>query len=784
MLKDILKSEKRQFLLVFFIIIILRFFPFWFLNKTLVFGDNYSLLMPGKIFTANWLKQGILPLWNPEVFSGMPWIADISQSVIYPSTLFFIIFKPALALNLTIAAHLFIAYLGMYLLAKKWQLKHPYTLIAAVLWMLSTQVTGSINNLSTLQSIVWLPLLGYWGLNLVKKRQARWWFATIVLCQFLGGYPQHVLYGIGLGVLLSIWRDLVEKKISLAKWLLAWLETAGWTIGLAAIAWLPFLDMLNQSTRLQQSAEQALVGSLNPVMLIKLAIPYFWDNPSAGMKWGPAWNGQPNVAFYLTWLGLLALVGRLIPVVRQILRRNRKKANFKQDAFFLIVIIATLTFSLGEYLPGFALIQKVVPLFRIARYPSMMMIVTNVILILWVGKALEQWLLTTKQFKKISMVLVSVIFFSLGWLLIHTFWFDKLWSIFDSFANYSLTNSPFHTLARDKIILFEILKSTLSIASISLGILLVFYQFKTQKNSEYKKGKLALLLILGIALETGFATHGQFFFAPQNIYQNGDQSQLKMIEDLKTNNEFEQYRLLTRNSNKPYTDYGSYWEALVVRSPFSDSFVDEQDLKTYDHVQALRNGLTPNWNMAYGIPVVNGYTTLLPRDYAEIWHTGQTTRINFVDYIDLLSEKLGLWSVKYYLVDNWFEVAEDLDQFRLLATEGRWQLYERNSVARFHTEKLNEGFKLISQTPNRLVLEFNNGDNDQELIISDRWDKDWQVSVNSQKRTIKNWNGMRSISLDEGFNEIELVYVPKWFYIGLAVTLFVCLTILLIAVRI
>ena len=86
-LKKLLKTKQFQFWIFFLFFIIIRFYPFLF-GKTLVFGDNYSLMVPGKIFTAQWLKQGVLPLWNPHIFSGLPWIADINQSVLYPSTLF------------------------------------------------------------------------------------------------------------------------------------------------------------------------------------------------------------------------------------------------------------------------------------------------------------------------------------------------------------------------------------------------------------------------------------------------------------------------------------------------------------------------------------------------------------------------------------------------------------------------------------------------------------------------------------------------------------------------
>jgi len=145
-------------------IIAVRFLPF-FLGKTLFFGDNYSLLVPGRIFTASWLREGILPLWNPYLFAGISWVGDINQSIIYPTTLIFLIFKAAGALNLTILIHIFITFLGMFCLTKVWTKNTWTAIIAGVMWMFSTQVTGSINNLATLHSfkrpVNWYVNQGY-----------------------------------------------------------------------------------------------------------------------------------------------------------------------------------------------------------------------------------------------------------------------------------------------------------------------------------------------------------------------------------------------------------------------------------------------------------------------------------------------------------------------------------------------------------------------------------------------------------------------------------------------
>jgi hypothetical protein len=286
-------------------LIVLRFYPAVLEGKVMVFGDNYSLLVPGKIFTSYWLKQGIIPWWNPTIFAGIPWTQELSQSVFYPTTLLFMFLDPGYALNLSIAAHLLFTFFGMYLLVRFW-IKHDYAaLIGAILWTFSTQATGSSNNLVTIQAIAWFPWIAYCGLKLFESSKMILIFSLFALGQFLAGYPQHVVYAIFLAVILSIIRNW--RNVALWTWLYRWLITAVVTIGVSTIAWLPFLEVFLQSTRMIQTTQQAGTGSLNPLMLIKMVLPYFFDNPAAGIKWGPAWSGFPNSLFYVTWVGLIGL---------------------------------------------------------------------------------------------------------------------------------------------------------------------------------------------------------------------------------------------------------------------------------------------------------------------------------------------------------------------------------------------------------------------------------------------------------------------------------------------
>lgn len=739
---DNFKNKNLKLILIIALLFLIRFLPFL-LGKTLVFGDNYSLMVPGKIFTANWLRQGILPLWNNLIFSGINLVGDVNQSILYPSTLIFLIFPTNLALNITIVLHNLLTFGAMYFLTKVLIKRKYFALITAFLWTFSTHTTGSINNLSTIQSLSYLPWVLYFGLNILKGFKYQFLYSLIILLQFAGGYPQHVIYSILASVLLSNVLNLEKEKWK--NWLINWIKTGILTILISSVIWMPFIESFLESTRMEQTTTQAQVGSLNPLMMTKIFLSYFWDKPSAGMKWGPAWSGQPNAVFYVTLFGLL--------IIGQSLWRKRKS---KLEKFFIYFTAGSLILSLGSYLPGYELVQKLIPFFRVGRYPSMILMITNIFICLWVGIALEKIKkpINNKWLKILGLVLfLSLIIF----ILINTN-FEMIWNSVDQLIQGKLTNSIFHTLERDRIIT-QVISQNLVINL--LGLILAIWFFNKKKY---------FFLTLVIALDMLYATQALFFWAPNSIYptQNKIKKTSGKILDKQIENN---YRIITRNENEPYTYYGAYWEAMVVRSPFSDSFVDSQELSEFNHVKRLGNGLTPNANMIYDVPIINGYTALLPSDYAKIWENKPDPGINFVDKIDINNSKLQDWSVKYYLVDNWFPIKEDLSNLKVIAEKDNWTLYELpDTKARFRYEN-GTGIEMInfSENPNRISFSFSNLEN-QNIIIADRYDQNWQAKINGEKVIIKNYNGMREIPIQMGENNLIMQYVPREFYLGLIIS--------------
>ncbi len=724
----------------------LRYFPFW-LGQTLFFGDNYSLLMPGKIWTAYWLRRGVWPLWNPLLFSGLNWVGDISQTPFSPTVLPFVILPPALALNFIVLVYFVFTGVGMYLLTKSITKHHWWSLVAAGLWACSSLWVGSANNLATLQSLSWFPWIIWGGLNLEWRLWPILRFTLLIAGQVGAGYPQHLLISLP----AAAWLSLAKVDRHWRRWFSAWTAAVGLALGLTAAITLPFITTLLTSTRQLQSAAQAVRGSLHPAELIKIVLPYFFDAPLFGIRWGPNWNFYPTAMPFFSWLGLAALI---TTNWRQ-LWRNRL------NRLIIWGTLASLGLSFGSRLPGYLWLLTNIPGLSMVRYPSSWLIITEIFGLVLVAAAAAHWQPPRWLYRWANPGLVIVLLTGLVTLLFWRLYPDQSWQWVDWLVQHKLSLSPFHTLARDRLII--------SLIAVNLTINAGFGWLTWQ----LWRHKVFPLLTAVLILEGVINSQALLLFAQNEVYATPTHfNQLTQIKPLHDH----QYRTLTRNLNQPYTDYGSYWEAVAVRAPFSDSFVDSAEQRSSQHLRRLRDGLTPDWNLVAGVPVVNGYTTLLPTDYQRIWEPLEIeSRINLLSPIALNNSLLANWSVKYYVVDKWFSPKEPIN-YPVVYENQNWTIYELPAATRFRFED-NTAVELgdFTQTPNSLSFTLQNQNNHSRLIIADRYETGWQATVNGQPIEVQNWQGMRRITIVNGENQIKLKYWPQEISWGITISILTAL---------
>ena len=65
------------------------------------YNDQYSSGYAYRAWAAEWWKKlGHVPLWNPEIFGGMPFVAGMSGDLLYPTAWLRLVLPTHVAMNL------------------------------------------------------------------------------------------------------------------------------------------------------------------------------------------------------------------------------------------------------------------------------------------------------------------------------------------------------------------------------------------------------------------------------------------------------------------------------------------------------------------------------------------------------------------------------------------------------------------------------------------------------------------------------------------------------------
>lgn len=714
---------------------LVRYFPF-FVGKTLFFGDNYTLLAVGKIWSAEWLKQGVYALWNPFLFSGLSWVGDISQSLLSFAAVPFLVLPPTAALNAAILMHFVFTFIGMYLLTRSMTRHHWWSLTAAGLWSVSSLWTGAANNLATLQSLSWFPWVLWAGFELHWQTGAVVRLTAVIAGMVTAGYPQHLLVVLPVSFLIS-WAKSSAKWWELIK---AWFVSVLAAFGLTAPLSLPFLAALSDSTRQIMSAEQAARGSFHPAELIKIFLPNFFDAPRFGIRWGPNWNFFPTNMPYFSSLGLIIL---LTTSWKKLLRDRLVRVLFLACAGGFLL-------SLGSHIPGYLELLRAVPVLAMVRYPSTWLFVPELFGLVLMAYAAKTW--RPPEWLKLWLPKIRIVVLAASGIAAAALFFhpEAVWRAANTLTMGVLAKSAFHTWQRDQYI------GLMIVTNIAVSALFLGFAWRSILRKNWPLAAACMVM------EGLIASQAMLLFAPASIYVNEkhfeNMPQVTMLQD-------PQYRVITRNGNHPYTDFGSYWEAVAVRPPFSDSFVDKTELASASHLARLRDGFVFDWNIVAGVPLVNGYTTLLPIDYQNIWQTSEETRVNLLDQIAIDNPLLAQWAVKYYVVDTWFTISEEeqayLATLPLAAEHGSLRIYELPALSRFRFENdMPVSLLSLTEDPNGFSLVFENTYDNEKLVVADRFEAGWKAFINSREVLVENKNGMRSIPIERGHNMVEMRYAP------------------------
>ena len=156
--------------------------------------DTMAYMYPYRAFAAEALRDGRIPLWNPWIYFGVPFLSNLQSAVFYPLHVLFLVLPAPFAMNASVAVHFFLAAWFAALAARGMaDLDWWSAGIAGCLYGFSGFIGAQVGHLNQLNAAAWLPLACLTLHYALASHSLRWAVATglVLAIQLLAGHAQE-----------------------------------------------------------------------------------------------------------------------------------------------------------------------------------------------------------------------------------------------------------------------------------------------------------------------------------------------------------------------------------------------------------------------------------------------------------------------------------------------------------------------------------------------------------------------------------------------------------------
>ncbi|MFQ5671513.1 MAG: YfhO family protein [Nitrospinales bacterium] len=320
--------------------------------------DFFMQNFPSRHFAAVEISRGSVPLWNPYVFSGMPFFADIQTAVLYPFNLLMSLGVGEGGLSYALFEYQVIFHFSlcgyfMYLFLRSLDLDACSALLGGMAFAFSGFFINHAHHSNLIHSAVWLPAVFYCCRRTFTGAPGWIWGCPVLwTVSFFGGHPQMTLFIIYASsayyfYLAACRREQRELKLSLCRFALV----AGLFVLLSLVQTLPTMEFLQQTGRKTLDFAGATKDSLPLKALWTLFMPDLF---------------LPSYQSWQYWeFRCYAGVGVLMAAALGVSVRPLKKTVFFQGLAALALVLA-----LGENTAAYKAFFTLVPGFEFFRVPA------------------------------------------------------------------------------------------------------------------------------------------------------------------------------------------------------------------------------------------------------------------------------------------------------------------------------------------------------------------------------------------------------------------------------
>ena len=368
-------EPRRPALIATLVFVVAGLTLFWpILTGQFLPGDDQILAGYGfRLFGAEYFREfGKIPLWNPYLFGGMPFVAAMHGDIFYPTAWLRWLLPTDVAMNLAFAGHIVIAGCTMYALLRALGTGWGGAVTAGIAYELSGLVAGMVSpgHDGKLFVAAIAPLLLLAILRAVRDgRTSAYGLTAIAVALALHGHPQMSYYLLIVALLWGLWlvflspeRPSADRRL---KVILGSIGAVALGFGMYMIQALPFLQYIPFSPR----AEGGTSGDWNYATQFSMSPSELWST------FYPEFNGIHNAYWGENFFKSHTEFAGLIPLALAWLGFRDKSRRPVVIALSVIAILFLLV-AFGGHTPFYRLWFELMPMMKKVRAPGMAFLFT------------------------------------------------------------------------------------------------------------------------------------------------------------------------------------------------------------------------------------------------------------------------------------------------------------------------------------------------------------------------------------------------------------------------